>query len=77
MLGLGAVLVTEFYFIHHQYANYGVTIFISHREKNIFFEIGKIRKDSMVNLKYTIGMSSFHSCKVAYVEQEVYAGLLL
>lgn len=29
------------------------------------------------NLKYTIGMSSFHSCKAAYVEQEVYARLLL
>lgn len=29
------------------------------------------------DLKYTIGMSSFHSCKAVYVEQEVYARLLL
>lgn len=29
------------------------------------------------NLKYTIGMASFHSCKSMYVEQEVFARLLL
>lgn len=29
------------------------------------------------HLKYTIGMASFHSCKEAYVEQEVYAKLLI
>ena len=29
------------------------------------------------DLKYTIGMTSFHSCKAMHVEQEVYAKLLL
>lgn len=29
------------------------------------------------DLKYTIGMASFHSCKAMHVEQEVYARLLL
>lgn len=29
------------------------------------------------DLKYTIGMTSFHSCKAMYVEQEVFARLLL
>lgn len=29
------------------------------------------------DLKYTIGMTSFHSCKAMHVEQEVYARLLL
>lgn len=29
------------------------------------------------DLKYTIGMASFHSCKAMYVEQEVFAKLLL
>lgn len=29
------------------------------------------------DLKYTIGMASFHSCRAAFVEQEVFAGLLL
>ncbi len=29
------------------------------------------------DLKYTIGMSSFHACKAMYVEQEVFARLLL
>lgn len=29
------------------------------------------------NLKYTIGMVSFHSCKALHIEQEVFARLLL
>lgn len=29
------------------------------------------------DLKYTVGMASFHSCKAVYVEQEVFARLLL
>ena len=29
------------------------------------------------DLKYTIGMASFHSCKAMYVEQEIFARLLL
>ena len=46
------------------------------RLSSLYFSRWKI-ESAYRDLKYTIGMTSFHSCKAMHVEQEVYARLLL
>ena len=56
--------------------NLSPTQFPPERLAGLYFSRWKI-ECAYRDLKYTIGMTSFHSCKAMHVEQEVYARLLL